>query len=119
MKVKHTSRVARRKKRVSSNIFGTKDRPRIVIFRSNKYTYAQAIDDEARKTMVSFSSQQLAKKESSKHKKSESAHQVGVELAKMLQEKKVTKGVFDRSMYTYLGRVKAVAEGLREGGLQI
>ena len=118
MKVKFSTRIQRRKRRVSSNIFGTKDRPRIVVFRSNKYIYAQAVDDEARKTIASSSTHELAKK-GSKFKKGEDAKQVGIALAQQLQGKKVGKGVFDRSIYAYLGRVKSVAEGLREGGLQI
>jgi large subunit ribosomal protein L18 len=109
---------ARRKKRVSANIVGSKERPRIAIYRSNSYIYAQAIDDEARITLVSYSSIKLAKKDA-KLNKSDEARQVGVQLAKLLQEKKILKGVYDRSRFAYNGRVKALAEGLREGGLQI
>jgi large subunit ribosomal protein L18 len=112
-------RVLRRKRRVSSNIFGTGARPRICIYRSNKYIYAQAVDDEAKKTVASFSSYHIVKASKTKAKKAEVAKQVGVELAKKLKDKKITKGVFDRSIYAYLGRVKSLAEGLREGGLQI
>lgn len=113
-------RKTRRKRRVSENMFGTNVRPRIVVFRSNRYIYAQAIDDQLRSTVASSSSLQLAKKNSqSKMKKSEVAKQVGTDLAKKLMEKKVTHGIFDRSIYTYLGRVKSLAEGLREGGLII
>lgn len=103
---------------MSGNIFGTQARPRIVVFRSNKYIYAQAVDDVARKTLAAVSSLKLEVVDT-KSKKSEIAKQVGVTLAKQLAEKKVTCGVFDRSIYAYLGRVKAVAEGLREGGLKI
>lgn len=107
------NRKTRRKRRVSENMFGTNIRPRIVVFRSNRYIYAQAIDDQLRSTVAASSSMGL------KMKKSEAAKQVGVELAKKLVEKKVTHGIFDRSVYTYLGRVKSLAEGLREGGLII
>lgn len=112
--------MARRKKRVSSNITGTKDRPRIVIFRSNKYIYAQAIDDIDKKTLMSVSSILLKKdKGYVKSKKTDEAKKIGILLATALKEKKIVTGVFDRSRYAYNGRVKAVAEGLREGGLKI
>lgn len=110
----------RRRRRVSANIIGTKERPRISVFRSNKYIYAQAIDDADRITVAAFSSFQLQKKQSlAKLKKSEAAKQVGIELAKLLKGKKILSGVLDRNIYTYLGRVKALTEGLREGGLII
>jgi large subunit ribosomal protein L18 len=114
------SRTIRRKRRVSREIMGTSDRPRIAVFRSNKYIYVQAIDDVARKTLASFSSQHLKKaKDAVKMKKAEEAKQVGVKLAGLLKEKSIAKGIFDRSVYAYLGRVKSLAEGLREGGLII
>lgn len=101
-------------------IKGTKERPRISIFRSNSYTYAQAIDDESKKTVAAFSSLQLIKqKPQEKAGKSVIAKQVGIELAKKLKEKKVTQALLDRGVYAYLGRVKELAEGLREGGIII
>ena len=113
-------RKLRRKRRVSSNIRGTGDRPRISIFRSSKYIYAQAIDDVTKKTLLSFSNADLKKeKDFKKGKKSEDSKMIGVGLAKKLIEKKILSGVFDRGSYTYNGRVKALAEGLREGGLKI
>lgn len=113
-------RKMRRKKRVSANISGTAERPRIAIHRSNKYIYAQAIDDVSEKTLAAFSSLQLRKGAAkSKVSKSDEAKAIGVELAKALLEKKVKTGVFDRGRFTYNGRVKALAEGLREGGLTI
>lgn len=110
-------RKLRRKLRVSRNIHGTASIPRISIFRSSKYIYAQAIDDDNRITLCSYSSKKITPKE--KMNKSKTARQVGVGLAALLKEKKILKGLFDRGAYTYLGRVKQVAEGLREGGLQI
>ncbi|NTU73336.1 50S ribosomal protein L18 [Candidatus Roizmanbacteria bacterium] len=104
----------RRKRRVSSNIRGTEERPRIVIHRTNKFIYAQAIDDVARVTIVAASSMK-----SEKATKSDQARQVGVELGKSLIAKKIKAGVYDRNRFTYNGRVKALAEGLREAGLQI
>lgn len=113
-------RKLRRKRRISSNIHGTSDRPRISIFRSNRYIYAQAIDDGTRKTILSFSNSDLKKDtDFKKGKKSEDSKRVGIGLAKKLIENKIKTGIFDRGSYAYNGRVKALAEGLREGGLKI
>lgn len=117
MKQVTVDRKTRRKMRVSSNIKGTESRPRISVFRSSKYIYAQAIDDVKRVTICSFSSKDIETKE--KVNKAEAAKKVGVELAALLKAKKIEKGVFDRGAYTYLGRVAKLAEGLREGGLII
>jgi len=105
----------RRKKRISANIHGTVDRPRVSIFRSNKYIYAQAIDDVSEKTIVSANS--LDFKLASKGEKTIQAKQVGKNLAQALKKKKITKILFDRSRFAYAGRVQAVADGLREGGI--
>ena len=113
-------RKLRRKRRISSNIHGTSDRPRISIFRSNRYIYAQAIDDGTRKTILSFSNSDLKKDtDFKKGKKSEDSKRIGIGLAKKLIENKIKTGIFDRGSYAYNGRVKALAEGLREGGLKI
>lgn len=110
----------RRKRRVRANITGTGDRPRVSVFRSTRYIYVQAIDDVARKTIVGFSSLQMARKEKAgAMKKTEQSKAVGVEFAKLLMAKKVKQCVFDRSSYAYKGRVKALAEGLREGGIVV
>ena len=108
----------RRKIRVRSKIKGTADRPRISVFRSNRYIYAQAIDDEKRHTICAYSSLKLRKDMKFKDKKEE-AKEVGKKLAELLKRKKVSKAVFDRGWYAYQGRVKALAEGLREGGIKI
>src|SRR3989338_8190464 len=111
-------RQLRRKRRVSSNIKGTKMRPRISVFRSNRYVYAQAIDDETRKTLFFFSNFDLKKEaDYKKGKKRDDSKRIGVGLAKKLIKNKIKAGVFDRCRYAYNGRVKALAEGLREGGL--
>jgi large subunit ribosomal protein L18 len=115
MKQITVDRKLRRKMRVSSNIHGTAIMPRISVFRSSKYIYAQVIDDDKRVTICSFSSKNIT----TKAKKSDIAKQVGIGLAALLKEKKIEKGIFDRGAYTYLGRVKQLAEGLREGGLKI
>ncbi|KKP86653.1 MAG: 50S ribosomal protein L18 [Candidatus Roizmanbacteria bacterium GW2011_GWA2_35_8] len=106
--------------RISSKIDGDQKTPRIVVFRSNRYIYAQAIDDVSQKTIASFSSLAFKKAGSKeKLKKSEEAKKIGLKLALILKEKKIDKGVFDRSLYAYAGRVKALCEGLREGGIII
>ncbi len=110
-------RVLRRKLRVSANIWGTNERPRIAVFRSNMYLYAQAIDDEARTTLASSST--LKKDKGAKLKKSEAAKEAGKVLGKILLDKNIKSGVFDRNRYAYNGRVKMLAEGLREAGLKI
>lgn len=104
----------RRKRRISQGIKGTETRPRVTVFRSIRYIYAQAINDEKRVTLAFSSS---VKKE--KMKKIDQAKQVGLDLAKSLIEKKINEAVFDRNVYIYKGRVKAVAEGLREGGIKV
>lgn len=114
------NRKLRRKRRVSSSIQGTNEKPRISIFRSSRYIYAQAIDDVARKTISTFSISDLKiNNDFKKGKKSEDSKRIGIGLAKKLKEKKILTGIFDRGSYAYNGRVKAVAEGLREGGLKI
>lgn len=118
MGVNTISRTTRRKKRVSTNIHGTDARPRVSIYRSSKYIYAQVINDDAHNTIATESSLTLSKKDA-KGTKSENAKQIGVSLAGKLKELKVSAVVFDRSAYAYNGRVKAVAEGLREGGIQV
>lgn len=123
MKKITSDRKLRRKRRVRGKIFGTGERPRISVFRSNKYIYVQAIDDERRITVASFSSLKLTKvkevNKTSKMTKKEEAKKVGIKFAKILKEKNISKGVFDRGCYAYGGRVKALAEGLREGGIKI
>lgn len=111
------SRIDRRKKRVSANINGTSERPRVSVYRSNKYIYAQAIDDDAAKTVASCNS--LTIKATNKDNKTDSAKAVGMKLAELLMGLKITKVVFDRNQYAYNGRVKALAEGLREGKIQV
>ncbi len=109
-----TSRIERRKRRVSANIHGSAVCPRISVFRSSKYIYAQAIDDAKRVTLCAAGS-----RKTEKSKKQEQAFTTGKELGLQLKEKNITKAVFDRGSYTYLGRVQKLAEGLRESGIQI
>jgi len=114
---KTLQRYQRRKNRVSANIHGTMEKPRVSIFRSNKFIYAQAIDDLAAKTIVSASSADLKVK--TKGSKVEQASHVGKNLAEALKKKKITTAIFDRSRFAYAGRVKALAEGLRAGGIKV
>lgn len=90
------------------------DRPRLTVFRSNSHIYAQLINDMDGKTLVSFSDFELKDK---KVKKTEISQLVGEGLAKKAIAKKVTKVIFDRNGFRYHGRIKAVAEGARKGGL--
>lgn len=119
MKVNDKSKVKARKRRVyrvRAKIKGTVSRPRISVFRSNKHIYAQIINDEEGKTIVAASDGEL--KKSTKRKKTEIAESVGELLAEKAKSKKITKVVFDKRHYKYHGRVKALAEGARKGGLQ-
>ncbi len=88
---------------------------RLVVFRSNKHIYAQVIDDINSKTVASQSD--LSQKENKKINKIEKAKEIGLSLAKICIKKDIKKIVFDRAGYKYHGRVKALAEGAREGGL--
>lgn len=99
----------RRKRRISSNIRGTHDILRISVFRSNRYIYAQAIDDVKRITVAS----------ASQKKHSEKSSEVGLNIGKKLMEKGIKKAVFDRGMYAYKGNVKRLADGIRKSGIQM
>lgn len=114
IKVHKTSK-NRRKIRVSSKINGTSVRPRISVFRSNRFIYAQAIDDVEGKTVASVNSKDL-KLESNKV---EQAKNIGLEIGKKLKELKIESCVYDRGSYRYHGRVKSLADGVREAGVII
>jgi large subunit ribosomal protein L18 len=105
--------------RVRKSVNGTSNRPRLNVFRSLAEIYAQVIDDEAGNTLVSASSvdHELRAKLVGM-KKSEQARKVGLELATRAKAKGIQKVVFDRGGYRYIGRVKALADGAREGGLE-
>jgi large subunit ribosomal protein L18 len=106
----------RRHKRIRAKVKGTAVCPRLSVFRSNRHTYAQLIDDEVGKTLVSVSDYEI--KHPRDLSKTELAKQIGVAIAKKALAKDIEKVVFDRSGYKYHGRVKAIAEGAREGGLR-
>lgn len=109
----------RRQRRVRKKIIGTDARPRVCVFRSSKHIYAQVISDERGVTLAAVST--LSKEMASQAKKRKSvdaAKQVGLALAKICREKNITSVIFDRNGFLFHGRVKAVADGAREGGLQ-
>ena len=106
-----------RKSRIRKKISGTSERPRLCIFKSLKYTYAQIISDEEGKVIVSASTKNNAAEGKSASCK-ESAKALGVKIAELAKSKNVSKVVFDRSGYIFHGRVSSLAEGAREGGLE-
>jgi large subunit ribosomal protein L18 len=106
---------ARRHKRVRGKISGTAERPRLVVFRSNRGIEAQLVDDTSARTVAAATWLQL---ESFKGSKSEQAAEVGKLLAANAKKAGVENVVFDRGGYLYHGRVKALAEAAREGGLK-
>ena len=99
--------------KIRKKVSGTDERPRLCVFRSGRHMYGQIVDDAAGKTVVSASTLKVTGGQSSVS----AAKAVGVELAKLALDKNIKSVVFDRSGYIYHGRVKAVAEGAREGGL--
>lgn len=106
---------AKRHRRIRGRITGTCERPRIAVFRSNKEIYAQAIDDSAGATLAAARSAEVDK---AGLDKSGVAKKVGELLAQRVLAKDIESVVFDRSGYLYHGRVKALAEGARQGGLK-
>lgn len=108
--LKNAKRLSRRR-RIRAKVFGTAEKPRLCVFKSNKYIYAQVIDDERGSTLASATGLGGAKT------LSEQAQQVGKDIAQKALEKGIKEVVFDRSGYTYIGQVKTLAESAREGGL--
>jgi len=105
----------RRHKRVRAKVFGTAERPRLVVFRSNRGIEAQLVDDLEGKTVAAATWLHLSK---AKGSKTDQAAEVGKLLAQRAKEAGVGSAVFDRGGYLYHGRVKALAEAAREGGLK-
>lgn len=114
--IRNKTQKQKRQVRVRAKMFGTKDKPRLSVFKSNKYIFAQVINDQIGETLIGVSEKELGVKE--KLTKTERAKQVGVALAKKALAKKIKSVVFDRGSYLYHGRIKALAEGAREGGLK-
>jgi large subunit ribosomal protein L18 len=106
------------RRRIRAKIRGTADRPRVYVFKSNRYIYAQAFNDETGTVLASACTLEKTFKEKAKNAKNAAACQsLGQVLAERLREKKIERIVFDRGTYPYHGRVKALAEALRKGGL--
>ena len=108
---------ARRKLRIRKKISGTGERPRLSVFRSAKHIYAQVIDDVTGKTLAHASTLSKELRGKTEGDKSAEAKAVGKLIAEICKAKKVDKVVFDRNGYMYHGRVIALADGAREGGL--
>lgn len=130
IKIKHEKR-KRRHKRVRAKIFGTTEKPRLCVFKSAKHIYAQLIDDEngnilaaandselkTKKRKITKKKSKVGEKEIKRSGKTLLAYETGKLIAEKTLKKKIEKVVFDRGGYKYHGRVKALAEGARGGGL--
>lgn len=110
---KKTNKRNRLKKRIRAKISGTKDTPRLSVFRSNKFIYAQVIDDSTGKTIAAASDVKVAK-----GTKNERAKVVGKEIAELCTKAKIAGVVFDRNGFKYTGRVKLLADEARAAGLK-
>lgn len=115
----------RRQARIRAKVSGSAARPRLSVFRSNRHIFVQLIDDVARKTLASASDQELKAEKSEKGKKEkvdfakvETSRAVGRLIAEKALAQKIKEVIFDRGGNRFTGRVKAVAEGAREGGLE-
>jgi large subunit ribosomal protein L18 len=109
------ARRLKRRRRVRAKVHGTAERPRISVFRSNRGIFAQLIDDEAGRTLASVN---WTESELRSLKPTEQAQRAGALLAERARAAGIEAAVFDRGGYQYHGRVKALADGAREGGLQ-
>ncbi len=108
----------KRKQRIRRKMTGTQDRPRLSVFRSSKHIYAQVIDDTAGRTLVAASTMEKALKDKTDFEnKASKAFYIGKLVAERAKGKGVSKVVFDRNGFMYHGRVKALSDGAREGGL--
>jgi large subunit ribosomal protein L18 len=115
MKLSRDEARIKRKSRIRKKVNGTAERPRLVVFRSNKHIYAQIIDDLAGATLASAST--LALEGENIRLTIDNAKLVGKKVAEEAIKKSITSVVFDRNGFVYHGRIKAVADGAREGGL--
>ena len=117
MKATKIDKEKARKRRIRAKISGTAERPRLSVFSSNMHISGQIIDDEAGKTIVSASDTEK-EAEKTKGTRTETAKSIGLLIAKKAKDKKIKKVIFDRNGKLYHGRVKAFADGAREGGLE-
>lgn len=117
VEIKKTAK-QRIRKRIRKKISGTLEKPRVMVTRSNRYIYVQAIDDDAGKVLASASTLEKEFKEKNKNTKNTKASQLlGEIVAKRLKKAKIEQIVFDRGIYPYHGRIKNLAEAMRKGGL--
>lgn len=105
----------KRKMHIRKNVYGSESRPRVTVFRSNNHIYAQAIDDVNSKTL--FSASDYSEK-GKKVSKTEKASEVGKTLGKVMKTGGISEIIFDRNGYKYHGKVKALADGIRESGIK-
>ena len=112
---KNNLKVKKRTLRIRAKLFGTAMRPRLSIFRSNRYTYAQAIDDSLGKTIIAASTKELKDKAN----KSLQASSLGKIIAEKANKSGIKAMIFDKGPYKYHGRVKNIAEALRTSGIKI
>lgn len=108
-----------RHKRIRAKIFGSKEKPRLSVYRSNKNIYCQLVDDDKQQTLGALGTQKLFKENKGRPNKTDQALVLGNELGKIALAKGIKKIVFDRSGYKFHGRVKAIAEGIKKTGLKI
>ncbi|MFA6190202.1 MAG: 50S ribosomal protein L18 [Candidatus Staskawiczbacteria bacterium] len=116
MSIKTEKRI-RRHKKIRMNMHGTKDRPRLFVFKSNQHIYAQLVDDDKNKILITISDKDLKLKKETL-KKSDISKQVGQLIAEKAKESKIEEVIFDRGGNLFHGRVKALADGAREAGLK-
>lgn len=118
-KIKNASKAKeyRRKLSIRKKIVGTTDRPRICATKSNKHLFVQLVDDSTSKTILSV--QTFGKNAAAKSANTEGAKQVGAQLAKLMTEKNIKNAVFDRNGKKYTGVISALADSIRENGIQI
>ena len=109
----------KRHRRIRKKIAGMPDRPRLVVFRSHQHLYAQLVDDVAGKTLYGWSTKDARLKKLSQRGTVEAATALGTLVATDAAKKGISRVVFDRGGYAYHGRVKALAESVRAGGLQV
>lgn len=116
---KREIRRGRLRKRIRAKINGTADRPRLHVFKSNVYVYTQVIDDLAHQVLAAASTQEKEFKDKSRSgKNKEACHLLGEILAGRLKERRIENVVFDRGLYPYHGRIKALAEAMRKEGIR-
>lgn len=116
---KYRQNLERRRRRIRSRIFGTPERPRLHVHKSNRYLYAQIVDDTTGRTLLSMTTRTPEAGAAGKSVKNlEAARRLGERIAAAALERGITSVVFDRGVWVYHGRIKAVAEGARAQGLK-